>query len=208
MTHSEGQVQIRRASEQDTARITSVLRQAFAEYERLYTREGEGYAATTPGADEIFVRMNQGPIWVAVHNNQIVGTASLVSKPEGIYVRGMAVLPAARGLGIGYLLLDEIQRFAEAHCSKRLLLSTTPFLNRAIRLYEAFGFARTNEGPHDLFGTPLFTMQKILRPADSAEEWHKGGLMQQTGDEFSTTNKNRVADRKAALRRGGLRVKD
>lgn len=151
MTQAGSEVQIRRATAQDALSIASVLRQAFAEHEPWYTKEA--YAATTPGADEVLARMNQGPTWIALHHDQIVGTASVVSKPEGIYVRGMAVLPSARGLGIGYLLLTEIQRFAEEHCSKRLFLSTTPFLNRAIRLYEAFGFERTNEGPHDLFGT-------------------------------------------------------
>ena len=197
MTQAASEVQIRRATAQDASSIASVLRLAFAEYEPMYTKEG--YEATTPGADDVLTRMNQGPIWVALHNDQIVGTASVVPKPEGIYVRGMAVLPEARGLGIGYLLLDEIQRFAEAYSSKRLFLSTTPFLNRAIRLYEAFGFERTNEGPHDLFGTPLFTMQKTLCPADSAQECGKNSSLRQTGDEFGPppANRNGVTDRRA-----------
>jgi putative acetyltransferase len=197
MTQAASEAQIRRATAQDALSIATVLRQAFAEYEPLYTKEG--YAATTPRADEILVRMNQGTIWVAVHNGQIVGAASVVPKPEGTYVRGMAVLPAARGLGIGRLLLDEAQRFATVHYSKRLFLSTTPFLHPAIRLYEVFGFERTNEGPHDLFGTPLFTMQKILCPADSAEECCEDNSMQQSRDEFGTpcSNENGVADRKA-----------
>jgi len=32
-----------------------------------------------------------------------------------------------------------------------------------MRLYERFGFQRTEEGPHDLFGTSLFTMEKQLK---------------------------------------------
>jgi hypothetical protein len=49
---------------------------------------------------------------------------------------------------------------------ERLLLSTTPFLDRAIRLYEKFGFRRNGEPPHDLFGTPLITMDKIIKRLD------------------------------------------
>jgi hypothetical protein len=45
----------------------------------------------------------------------------------------------------------------------------TPFLNTAIRLYEAFGFRRMNDGPHDLFGTPLFTMEKTVALAIEEE---------------------------------------
>jgi len=160
MTRSASKVQVRSATADDAAWVASVLRQAFAEYEPLYTEQG--YAATTPGAGEIAARMGQGPVWVAVYREQIVGTGSVVSKPEGIYIRGMAVIPSARGLGIGRRLLDEIQCFAIAQGCTRLFLSTTPFLNTAIRLYEAFGFRRANDGPRDLFGTPLFTMEKTV----------------------------------------------
>jgi len=44
-----------------------------------------------------------------------------------------------------------------------MLLSTTPFLDDAIRLYQRFGFERIREGLHDLAGTPLFTMEKAVR---------------------------------------------
>ncbi len=74
----------------------------------------------------------------------------------------MAVHPKARGARIGQLLLARIEEYAVGKGFQRLFLSTTPFLDRAIRLYENFGFQVTNEGPHDLFGTPLFTMEKLL----------------------------------------------
>jgi GNAT superfamily N-acetyltransferase len=140
--------------------VASVLKKAFMEYESLYTKEG--YAATTPEAAMILRRMQEGPLWVANYKKQIVGTAAAVSKETGLYIRGMAVLPTARSHGLGRLLLEEIKLFAAQHGCRRLFLSTTPFLNRAIRLYEGFGFHATKEGPHELFGTPLFTMEKAL----------------------------------------------
>ena len=106
--------------------------------------------------------MEEGPIWVVVQNDSIVGTASVVAKSDGPYIRGMAVLPAARGQSIGWLLLEHIEHFARAHGFARLFLSSTPFLAQAIRLYEHFGFRRTSGGPHDLLGTPLFTMEQAL----------------------------------------------
>lgn len=154
------QVVIRKAQAQDASEAASVLRLAFAEYESLYTREG--YAATTPENSTILTRMQEGPLWVAVHDKRIVGTTSAVLKKAGVYVRGMAVVPEARGLGAGRLLLDEVEAFAVKNGAARLFLSTTPFLDRAIRLYETFGFRSTGEGPHELFGTPLFTMEKIV----------------------------------------------
>lgn len=154
------EVVIRRAQAQDASEVASVLRLAFAEFESLYTREG--YAATTPNRSTILTRIREGPVWVAVHDVHMVGTASAVLKETGVYVRGVAVIPAARGFGAGRLLLEEIETFAVENGIVRLFLSTTPFLNQAIRLYETFGFHSTREGPHELFGTPLFTMEKIV----------------------------------------------
>jgi GNAT superfamily N-acetyltransferase len=133
---------------------------AFAEYESLYTPDG--FAATVITTGQIALRMAEGPIWVAVSGETIVGTASVMPKGDSLYVRGMAVLPSARGQRIGELLLTHVEQFAVSESFRRLTLSTTPFLFRAIRLYEHFGFQRTDEGPHELFGTPLFSMQKIL----------------------------------------------
>lgn len=153
-------VRVRMAVEADASQIASVLREAFAEYENLYTPEG--FAATTPDVVSILSRMKEGPVWVASLDDSIVGTASAVDRGEELYVRGMAVLPAGRGLKIGRLLLERIEDYARARGHRRLILSTTPFLHRAIRLYENFGFGRSREGPQELSGTPLFTMVKNL----------------------------------------------
>ena len=102
-------------------------------------------------------------MWVLLRDHTIVGTVAAVPKEESLYIRGMAILPTARGQQLGELLLAHIESFAAAHHLKRLFLSTTPFLNDAIRLYERFGFRRIDAGPHDLFGTPLFTMEKMLK---------------------------------------------
>ena len=138
--------------------MAAVLHQSFAAYESLYTIEA--YAATTPQTPQVKIRMKEGPVWVALHKGQIVGTASAVLDHAGVYVRGMGVLPTARRLGIGNSLLEEIERFAVATDNHLLYLSTTPFLAEAIRLYTAFGFRASHAGPHDLFGTRLITMEK------------------------------------------------
>lgn len=153
-------LQIRSAVSDDAPSISSVLYDSFVEYKSSYTPEG--FAVTTPTSDQIQSRMSEGPVWVVIRDQAIVGTASAVSQGESLYVRGMAVLPNARGQKIGELLLAHIESFASASGFTRLFLSTTPFLSSAIRLYERFGFRRIDEGPHDLFGTPLFTMEKFL----------------------------------------------
>jgi GNAT superfamily N-acetyltransferase len=151
---------LRAASHADADLIAGILVDSFVEYEPLYTPEG--FAATALNARDVTARLAEGPIWLALSDNQLVGTMSVVLKGDAVYIRGMAVLPVARGRGIGRLLLDHAEKYARAKGCNRLLLSTTPFLTEAIQLYERSGFVRTEDGPHDLFGTPLFTMEKTL----------------------------------------------
>ena len=152
---------IRPATEVDLPSLAALIYTSFIEYKPSYT--DEGFAATTPTSDQLARRMAEGPIWVAVQDEVVLGTVSVVSRGDELYIRGMAVAPEARGLGLGELLLKTVEDLALAHGHKRLVLSTTPFLSRAIRLYTRFGFQRTTDGPHELFGTPLFTMVKELQ---------------------------------------------
>lgn len=130
------------------------------EFKARYT-DG-GFSATTPDPEQILARMREGPVWVASTKNTVLGTVAAIVKGKAVYIRGMAVLPSARGSGTGTALLQHVEEWAASHGCARLFLSTTPFLSSAIRLYERSGFTRTEEGPHDLFGTPLFVMEKNI----------------------------------------------
>jgi len=154
------QLEIRPAGQEDARAIADVLHQSFIEFKALYT-DG-GFAATTLGAEQVVARMSEGPVWVALREAVMLGTVAAVVKDDAVYIRGMAVIPAGRGSGAGAGLLQQVEDWTASQGYRRLLLSTTPFLNSAIRLYERFGFRRTDEGLHHLFGTPLFTMQKIF----------------------------------------------
>ena len=149
------EILIRRATPEDAEAISGVLHQAFAEYESLYTSTSQAFRVTLE-------RMQEGPVWVALRDDALVATASAVVTAQGCYIRGMAATPAARGHRIGWALLETIEHFAQNERLPRLYLSTTPFLDRAIALYERYGFRRTDDGPSELFGTPLFTMVKTL----------------------------------------------
>jgi uncharacterized protein len=162
------EIAVRMAMPDDAALVASVLENAFVEYRSSYT-DG-GFAATVLTKDKVETRMNEGPMWVALYNEAIVGTVAAVAKGEVLHVRGMGIVPAARGRRIGELLLKHVESFASGRGHKRMTLSTTPFLSRAIRLYEDFGFQRTNEEPFELFGTPLFTMVKNLLPTNQTPE--------------------------------------
>jgi GNAT superfamily N-acetyltransferase len=157
---SDAAFTIRRAAPADAAAITGILRAAFGEYKALYT-EG-GFAATVLTPDEVMQRMSEGPVWVSLQNGAVAATVAAVIKGESVYIRGMAAIPSARGCGAGTALLHCVEDWAEKQGCTRLFLSTTPFLESAIRLYEHHGFRRMDESPTELCGTPLFTMEKRL----------------------------------------------
>ena len=157
---------IRLATTADLSEIATLMHDSFVEYRNLYTEAA--FLATTPTAEKIAERIMEGPVWFAEHEGAIIGTVSVVPRGDDLYIRGMAVLPQARGLQLGQLLLKQVEEFARQRKYQRLVLSTTPFLLRAIRLYERAGFQRADEGPRDLFGTPLLTMVKAVAASESA----------------------------------------
>lgn len=157
---SQPEIEIRRAGQADAATIAAVLFESFAEYKALYTRGG--FAATTLKTEQVLARMSEGPVWLAFRDAKVLGTVAAMIKGRAAYMRGMAVLPAARGSRVGVCLVEQVEDWAAREGCSRVFLSTTPFLGAAIRLYERLGFRRTEDGAHDLFGTPLFTMEKNL----------------------------------------------
>jgi ribosomal protein S18 acetylase RimI-like enzyme len=154
------EIEIRRAGPQDASVISEVLHEAFIGFKALYS-EG-GFAATTPNAEQVLSRVQEGPVWVALRDGRVLGTVAAVVEGHAGHLRGMAVLPSARGSGAGTSLLQHAETWAREKGCTRMFLSTTPFLDSAIRLYERHGFRRAEEGPHELFGTPLFTMEKSI----------------------------------------------
>ena len=155
-------VSVRRAAPEDASAIADVLAAAFEEFRHAYTEAA--HRATTPDATVVRARFDEGPVWVAVRGGSVVGTVAAVEHRDELYVRSMAVTPDARGSGAAGRLLDEVEGHARALPVRRLRLSTTPFLEAAIRLYSAAGFRFTPDPPHELHGTPLRTMVKDLDP--------------------------------------------
>ena len=153
-------IQIRQAKPEDAATVAQLLHSAFIEFRSLYTPEGFAATALTP--EQVLTRFSEGPVWLVHRDSTALGTVAAVPNGLSIYMRGMGVPPSARGIGVGSLLLEKVELWTTAKGCSRIFLSTTPFLHTAIRLYEKHNFRRIDVEPQDLFGTPLFTMEKIL----------------------------------------------
>ena len=154
---------IRSATKEDSQSITAVMVEAFQDFKHLYTIEA--YNATVISPEEVCSRIDEGPLWLAENEGKVLGTISLLVKAQEAYVRGMAVLPAAQGLGVGLALLRQAEAFALENNCQRLFLITTLYLDKAIRFYEQFGFVRMGKGEESFLGTPSFQMEKVYGPS-------------------------------------------
>lgn len=154
-------IKVRLAFVEEANSIAGILREAFAEFATDYTPEA--FAIVTPAEDEIALRFDEGPIWVAVNGDEIVATVSAVPEPEWLYIRSMAVLPRAQGLGVARKMLEAVEEYAIETGFERLFLYTTHFSKDAIRLYEKNGFERGRDTSADeWYGTPGLAMEKKI----------------------------------------------
>ena len=150
---------IREAAAVDASAIAALLKDAFAEFEALYT--AEAFAATVVPESMVRERIKVGPVWIATKESAAVGTVAALCEVDSVMVRGMAVAPGARGFGLAQALLGVTENFARKQGYQRLSLYTTPFLRQAIHLYEKSGFRFTGD-THNPHGTELLRMVKEL----------------------------------------------
>ena len=154
-------VEIRAAIDKDADAISAILVDSFAEYKPSFSKTA--FQATTPDREEILNRLKEGPAWVAISNGKIIGTISAVPRGRVMLLRDLAVPPAARGRAVGKMLLVHAARYAYHKRYRRLSMHAAPFLTRALREVEQFGFHRIDEGNCELDGTtPVYTMTKPL----------------------------------------------
>jgi len=154
-------VKIRLAEPSDADAIATVLYEAFGVYRENYTPEA--FEVVTPNAETIVTRFTEGPQWVAEIDDQIVGTVSLTTEPEGLYVRSMAVSPSVQGKGVGHVLLNAVNEFANASEHDRIFLHTTYFVPGAGEMYAKHGFRWVRDTtPEEWYGVPGLEMERKL----------------------------------------------
>jgi len=94
--------------------------------------------------------------WIAELDGRRVGCVLCVRADDTTaQLRLLLVDPAARGRGVGHLLVDACVELARAAGYSRMTLWTQQNLTAARRIYAAAGFELIESAPHHSFGVDL-----------------------------------------------------
>jgi GNAT superfamily N-acetyltransferase len=106
--------------------------------------------------------------WIAEVDGERAGCVLLVSgdRAHVAQLRILLVTPAARGHGVGALLVDSCLGFArDTGYYRQVTLWTNDVLAAARRIYEAAGFVLADQEPHHSFGQDLVGQNWVLQLA-------------------------------------------
>jgi ribosomal protein S18 acetylase RimI-like enzyme len=145
-------VAVRSAAESEWAQADRIAVEAFAEYEAGYPE----WLARIRSANLMTALARDAELIVAADGGAIVGAVGYVPPsaakddcfaPEWAVLRMLSVAPAARGRGVGRMLVDECVARARRDAAPILALYTSPVMTVALPMYERMGFDFIRELP-------------------------------------------------------------
>lgn len=141
-------IEIRKIEQTDNAAIAKIIRNTLTEF-------GANHPGTVyydDATDHLFEVFQQPSsfYFIASMDGEIVGGGGIyptAGLPENTCeLVKMYLLPAARGKGIGKMIIDNCLHKATTNGYQNVYLETMPELEQAISVYEKFGFEYLN-GP-------------------------------------------------------------
>ena len=135
-------VTIRIIQPADNAALAIIVRNALAEFGA--NKPGTVYYDGTTDALYGLFRQPGSIYYVAEAAGELIGGAGIFPSPglpEGTCeLVKMYLSPAARGKGIGKMLIDKALEFAGEAGYRNVYIETMPELRKAMSVYEKFGF--------------------------------------------------------------------
>jgi GNAT superfamily N-acetyltransferase len=95
-------------------------------------------------------------IWVVEDGGRVAGCIAIVKNADdAAQLRWFILTPETRGKGVGKRLMEEAVNFSRAAGYRRIILWTFSELETAIALYRRWGFVKTEEKAHRIWGRDL-----------------------------------------------------
>ncbi|MGL1921007.1 MAG: helix-turn-helix domain-containing GNAT family N-acetyltransferase [Hyphomicrobiales bacterium] len=102
--------------------------------------------------------------WIAESDGEIVGSIFCVDGGDNVAkLRLLYVDPAARGMGLGGKLIDEVVKFARKKGYRKIVFWTVDCLDAALHLYAKAGFEHVSSQAQNDFGMHLNDGAGIMR---------------------------------------------
>lgn len=135
-------IHIRTIQPSDNKELAAIVRNTLAEFGA--NRPGTVYFdSSTDTLFELF-QTPRSIYYVAINEEKPVGGAGIFPSAglprDTCELVKMYLLPEARGVGVGRLLIEKCLAFAKEAGYKKVYLETLPELKKAIHVYEKFNF--------------------------------------------------------------------
>jgi putative acetyltransferase len=158
-------ISVRKILPADNASLAIIIRRALEEFGANHPGTVY-YDASTDALYELF-QQDGAFYFVAEENGILLGGAGIFPTeglPSGTCeLVKMYLSPSARGKGTGKLLIDKCLKEAAAKGYTQVYLETMPELNKAVTVYEKFGFEYLNTplGNTGHFGCDIWMLKKL-----------------------------------------------
>ncbi|WP_462408539.1 GNAT family N-acetyltransferase [Neobacillus sp. Marseille-QA0830] len=131
-----------------------------------YTTVFEGYVAQSFYDFLMNYDPNKDRLWVAEHNDEIVGSIAILGHGERAQLRWFLLHPDYRGIGLGKHLLNEAIAYCRQKGFKTVYLDTTDDLDQAIGMYTRAGFVIVAEKENHTWSDNLMELEFELNLVD------------------------------------------
>jgi len=100
---------------------------------------------------DTYQKNHNSNFWVAINNNEIVGTVGVLGKTEElVYLKRMVVKKGFRRQGLGQQLLQTALTFSKNHGFKTIYAGTVKENQNVINFYKNRGFDYSEDVPKDI----------------------------------------------------------
>lgn len=159
---------IREATAADAPALARVIRGAFEEYRGRLDPPSGAHAETAAMLEALLDR--EYAFAAAAPDGTLLGCVFFDAKRDELYLHRLAVLPHARGQGIGAALVAAVERAACAAGRAWVTLGVRMALPENRRYYERLGYCVVAEGTHKGYASPTFwRMSKRVGQAPEAD---------------------------------------
>lgn len=155
-------VVLRGATVADAASIAATIAASFEEYRGRLKPESGAFGET---AETIAAELaHQSGAIIAERNGAVVGCVMVKLLDDDLYFGRLAVVPAARGLGIARRLVEAVEDEARRRELAGVRLGVRIVLTENQQLFTSLGYVEISREAHEGFDHPTsINMRKALR---------------------------------------------